>query len=397
MKIRNVELRTSQRSVGSLDSSGMEELTMLSSRSHPDGMEEAIQSLSIALKELHTELRDKTMECEVIYETANALSSALKESEQLLAEKSRECEQLALKLQMVTFREVDDDPMTLLVEDNSAESTNDIIEEAEAMLKRSALLTDEALLTTIASGSKQAEVRTAESKASTGNKKKIPGCSVSTSTSSSSDKSKPSTKSSPIDEASPIERHPGPVSVDDAFLEIDDTELSEESPKPAEVRQAHFYQVIQERDKALQTVRKLSKEVKCARKKNEELKSRLDRSTVLNELAYIKQSPQSRKKRSVKQESPQLLSHLPKIPAESPEFQMGTTATSKSRPHVARQLSWLRRGKDLEEHNDAVKVVCPADVLMFGRSDVAEQEYLRAIASNDADRAAGCDFERASL
>ena len=390
-------------------------------RNSPDGgcLEQAVHSLSVAMKELHSELRDKTAECEAIYETANALSSALKESERLLAEKSLECERLELKVQMVTFREVDDDPRTLLVEENSTSaagdsSTKDIIEEAEEMLARSSLRRADTNAPTNASCKDEAAASAAaapaisdsENMASIASKKLTMG---GTTTGTSN------TSKTPVGEVSHNESYPasvsGPVSVDDEYSDDDSSTASTASSftrQPAEVRQAHFYHVIQERDKAIQTVKKLSKEVKYARKKNEELKSRLERSTVLNELAYLKESSKqdatskicspTRKKRNVKNNSPQLSSQAPPqtLPGEHAEFQLGFSASnSKSRPHVARQLSWLRRGK--EEPEETVLSSFPKDVIPLGKSAVAEQEYLNAIALNDADRAAGCDFARTVL
>jgi len=385
------------------------------STSHEDN---AVTSLSIALKELHTELRDKTAECEAMYETASALSAALQESERLLEAKTLECERLNLKLEMVTFREVDDED-----DDDDTNSTNmlyhdgdddrrttartstrrstirDIVEEAEEMLARSHPDFSET-------------AKAAERKANREvQKKKVAAAVI-----ASQPKPKDDDDSMVMDEdvmpsdeshaaVAASHPHPGPVSVDDDF-DPDDNETAEAHsysnvvtiPQPTNDTgplQAHFYQVIQERDRALQTVKKLSKEVKHARVKNKELKAKLDRSTTLNELAYFKVDSSSDKSSSKHQHNnkqhsksvPKQLQQQPPPPSYQPP---SAPEQQQSRLHVARQLSWLRRGT----HNNDMGSAPPLATSDHGKVAAAEHKtnfkYLQAIAgSSDADQAAG--------
>lgn len=368
----------------------------------------AVQSLSIAMKELHTELRDKTAECEAMYETANAISAALQESERLLNEKTLECERLAMKLQMVTFREVDDDPTTMFNDEDQPSSTTtgrDVVEEAEEMLARSQEQATEA-----AAAAAKGEAK--EGRAGTDKKDK---------------KLKPAITSSKLNDvpgAVPIDEdvmplkpqgratHPGPVSVDSFGDEKTKSVVDSAGP-----RQAHFYQIIHERDKALQTVKKLSKEIKYARAKNKELKSKLERSTALNKLAYFKDkddksSSSSSSSRNKQSQQQQVQQYFPKQPLKSneraPQQQQQQQQQRKSSltlfrsnnskdplaqsPHGARQLSWLRRGKDSSAEQEQM-VFSPTRDADFGKMAATEHEYLKAIAASDADHAAGVRLE----
>jgi len=461
MKIRNVEVRTksfdSGSSCRSLDdlsaddglihrggshdgrSRGNRRTNSNTSSSHHhnnvDVMQEAVTSLSVAMKELHTELRDKTGECEAMYETASALSRALQESERLLTEKTAECERLQMKLQMVTFREVDDDPRTMrhdydyaygFTNNNATTHVRDAVEEAEELL--AAQEQQRALLS---SSEKHSQA------AATQRKKKPAGKSTVISTTAAATTHHLVDLDEVVDERAPSSSSAsatttplGPVCVDDG--EDDDDSSSSSSTGggggvlDSGPRQAHFYQVIQERDKALQSVKKLSREVKHARAKNKELKSKLERSTTLNELAYFKQEvsssssssgkqQQSRKKskRSTAKHPQQQLQQQARPPRQHslppPETEAPTSPAQRKSFVFAKKLveddndnipsrPWasLRRKASVQpkpQHNPT-KLLSPPPVDQSEPLDIAfaaaaDHEYLKAVASNDADRAGG--------
>lgn len=66
-------------------------------------LEQAIVSMSSALTELHTELRDKTCRVEVLQDTIVALSKALEATERDVQEKALDNERLSLQLSALTF------------------------------------------------------------------------------------------------------------------------------------------------------------------------------------------------------------------------------------------------------------------------------------------------------
>lgn len=346
MKIKNVEISRSEDGTSSTGSTGSSDLQLDTPIVMGDPeLEQSIKTLSVALTDVHGQLQDKTTECEALLATVAALSEALKESDRLLETKSLECERLELKLQMVTFVERGELP-------DPPGASDDIREDVD----------NDELPLTAADGPPKPE--------STPKAKVTPVPPPKTSTESSGNRITPGSSARPkklVEKKSPVEPPAGPVSVDE---DPDDDATSVVGGGP---RQAHFYKVIAERDKALSSVKKLTKELKHAKAKVKELKGRVDRSTALVEISYDEDDKSSKSEVSTQQRKPN------------------------------KSVSWLRkngrsvRGKSNgEETNNEVETFADfiSDEEMLperwnSKEKRSEEDYLKAIASSDADRAGG--------
>lgn len=247
--------------------------------------EQTIGSFAVALTELQMELRGKTDECEALYETARNLSFALQESDRLLQAKTLEQERLLLKLQMVTFveqpDEEDEDAALSVLEEAlyDKQQYNQNKPQDYVIPQRPAAILDE--IAVKCGGTKAVAIL--------------------------------STGTAPLSSSmSQKDAAAGPVCVDDLeenasaagddfeqslpLLKArpDDTPASPSSSSSSSSngpRQAHFYHVILERDMALQTNKKMARELKYSRAKIRDLKAKLEKSTTLVELSYVVEAP----------------------------------------------------------------------------------------------------------
>lgn len=435
MKIRSVEVphEDGTESIGSdtLDSSQI-------GMPHPNATqqyEKTIGSFAAAMTELHTELRDKTVECEALYETARSLSHALRESDDLLQEKTLECERLLLKLQMVTFVELSDEPdhLSFLEEQYYEQRQED--EEVYTIPKRPAAILDHVSLKhggKKATSSKQPKPEAMQERKS-GVKKEPKGKRANEldvvservvhfdtmDEANSKDASVGSAVSalrwsSSNSAASRGAAAAGPVCVDDC--EEAECEAVHEPTKTTEVgaklsvgpRQAHFYHVILERDMAVQTNRKLTRELKYTRTKVRDLKAKLDRSTTLVELSYDEDAGKQPKQPHQHQPRKSLFATSPVVVATSKVESSKDDDTVKPIPsndkaaNRSTSLAWLRKhGKSVRIQNnnskECVTFISEDEMLNsnWNKTDektasaASEQEYLNAFLSDDADRAGG--------
>ena len=265
--------------------------------------EETMGMLAAAMTELQMELRDKTNECEALYETAHSLSQALQESDRLLQNKTLECERLSLKLQMVSFCELNDEDSLGIIGDeffdfDSADTHQN--EEYFTIPQRPAAILDQ--LPHIQRRPEGSVCRSNAVKPKP--EPSRPPCPKNSSEDAFG--SDNSTNDS-------VGVNSGPVCVDDCDDEddahcenkecseaVDEKRVSRDSCQQSRTRtnqngnvqisigpsQAHFYHVILERDMAKQTNAKLSRDLRYTRGKLRELKTKLDQSTSLLELAY---------------------------------------------------------------------------------------------------------------
>jgi hypothetical protein len=390
--------------------------------------ETTMGSLAAAMTELHTELRDRTKECEALYETAHNLSHALQESDRLLQEKTLECERLLLKLQMVTFVDRSDE-----VDDSLSfleESFYDQREEEEdyTIPERPAAILDHIVAKY---GGKKVLTKPKPETFKRRSKGVNPhaeamaqrrGTSSPVCVDDTSDDDTASTSSSCSSESS------------EAYLPLLALQVDPNTVRSAATRQAHFYHVITERDMALQTNKKMTRELKYNRTKIRELKAKLEKTTALVELSYepstesrekpVEQSPQ--KKRKPQQEPPQLvpkdkLSVLPQPKPEEaqprptklpPQKQLSPRASTNNLDEEGTEkmvtlrrrssIPWLRKnGMSVRPGlvtGETVAAFISEDEMIgshWNKTDhklvaaALEENCLRAVSSDDADRAGG--------
>lgn len=352
------------------------------------------------------ELRYRTSENEALLATASSLSDALQESDRLLQDKSLECERLKLKLQMVTFVERNDESCTSLLDGSDHDpdgvrhgfwtsseeiELNDSIQSADLLGKvESSTATNTSTLS-----------NKPKKKKSTGTThKERPGQTV----------EEPSSKSTDTDKnhgAAVRVHYSGPVSVDD---------FDEDSPEIGP-RQAHFYNVLLERDKALSSAKKLKKELSHAKGKVKELQAKLDKSKLLVEISYRQE--EEKKQRKPYQHSAVPVKSAPseqapprKKDTQVPESSSSPSAsTSSSTIEVSRKAmtrQWLRkagvsvRKKEVDGDEPFQTLVTDDEKLSSKwhnkfQGSKTEAAYLDAIAGNDADRAGGHESIRFQL
>jgi hypothetical protein len=278
--------------------------------------EKTIGMFAAAMTELQMELRDKTNECEALYETAHSLSQALQESDRLLQNKTIECERLSLKIQMVTFVELNDD-------DDPFEYSQDIVDfdssnfcdsdNYYAIPQRPAAILDQMpLIRRFPGSSTRLPVPNATKLKTKYMKERDPqngfkgvlggensaarnSCFSSGPVCVDDCADDDETVYSAIIENSEIAaiKIKNPVCVDDASVVDDDcrqtlTRTINDGSVQVMIgpSQAHFYRVILERDMAKQANSKLTRDLRYTRSKLRELKSKLDRSKLLLELTY---------------------------------------------------------------------------------------------------------------
>jgi hypothetical protein len=274
--------------------------------------EKTMGMFAAAMTELQMELRDKTNECEALYETARSLSQALQESDLLLQNKTLECERLSLKLQMVTFFELNDDSDPFgysredIVDFYSAEIYDSdeyyavpqrpaailnqmppILRSSEGFTRRSSLMKPKAEL------EQERHSRNASMNFLSGESKMSASPSTSFGPVCVDDCEDDDDNVSATSESVSI-KSSYPVCVDDDSVAPEDkcrqTFIRNQSDGGTQVMigpsQAHFYHIILERDMAKQTNSKLTRDLRYARSKLREFKAKLDKSKSLLELAY---------------------------------------------------------------------------------------------------------------
>ena len=352
MKIQNVEIARSEDGTSSTGSISAE-LMMDAPMGDPE-LEQSLKSLTVALTEVDVQLQEKTTECEALLATVSALSAALKESDQRFEEKALECEKLEMKLQMVTFLERGDIALVPprlpgTTPSEQAEQSPAEDESKKETSKKKAAVTKK----TTATALKGKSVRP-KKPVSPEVDKKVTQVTVD------------APPSGPVSVDTPPL---GPVSVDDEHVDAtDDDGYVGSGP-----RQAHFYKVIAERDKALSTVKKLTKELKHSKAKVKDLKSRVEKSTALVEISYDDESKED---------------CTPTVRIKSPsERSKGISWLRKSGRSERKSLASAEGGSD-----SFVTVVTDDEMLpeRWNSKDIkSEQNYLDAIASTDADRAGG--------
>lgn len=272
--------------------------------------EKTMGMFAVAMTELQMELRDKTNECEALYETARSLSQALQESDLLLQNKTLECERLSLKMQMVTFVELNDDADPFgCCQDTVDFDSSDFCDTDDycAIPKHPAAILDQMpAIRRLPEGSTRLPVSNAKncretglgSKTSVSRESRVsfgPVCVDDCDDDDDTEYSACIKKSEMV-----AIKVKSPVCVDDVSVASDDFhQTSRRTVNDGTVQvisgpsQAHFYHIILERDMAKQTNSKLTRELRYARSKLRELKSKLDQSKSLLELAY--DSSKSRK------------------------------------------------------------------------------------------------------
>lgn len=429
MKIRSVEIPLEDET----DSTGSDTLLDMQNPSltTAEQYEKTIATFAAAMTELHADLRDKTTECEALYETAHNLSNALQESDSMLQEKTLECERLQLKLQMVTFAEPTDDPPLSFLEEQYYEERESSLDEEEdfAIPRRPAAILDH--LPAKHGGTKKNSIGKPkpENKIVTkGKKKNKPDFTTErvdvdfleelATKDYATSIVNARTVSAPSAPKFAEKKSAGPVCVDDVN-EIG--ELSGEAIKEKEEaaaaffagpRQAHFYHIILERDMAVQTAKKLTRELKFSRSKVRELKSKLDRSTTLVELSYKDGKQQEPRKQN---QEPRKQLQLPRKPlpnlAAKTDQRKPAAKTDKAGDGELEQIAsvrqrsglhWLRKhGMSVRNHSSECIKFISEDEMMNTKwnstddkaaSAFSEQEYIKAMLSSnsdDADRAGG--------
>lgn len=315
--------------------------------------QQTVASLSAALTELNIELRDKTNECEALYDTANELSKALQESDRVLTEKSLECEKLQLKLSMTSFLEVGQEPdlefLYTLPEREPPKQQHQQQRAAAATHSKSKPSPHTNIVLDDLSG------------------KITPNVPVKPIV---TDIQVPSKKKATPEDVMPKKHHPphssaaaaatfkqptAPICVDDV-QECDDC--------PESIRQAHFYNVILERDRAQHVVQKLSKEVKYLKQKTKDYKTRLEKSHKMVEVSYNHTTSKPRRQRD--------------------------TVTLEKRPSV----SWLRKHGQSVRSGSSLKKKSHKDKdqpqVNNNKEEDSDTHYMDAIAgTTDADKAGG--------
>lgn len=416
MQIRSVEIRhegdgTESTGSDTLDNSqqGTFHNSSCSAVSDQLRYEKTMGSFAAAMTELHTELRDKTVECEALYETARNLSNALQESDSLLQERTLECERLMLKMQMVTFVELSDepDPLTFYEEFECLEPKDEVDDHAIPR-RPAAMLVD---ITGKIGGKKSLMAKPmpeSEKKERKVNNLKISKKPTKNAHSCDNDAvvDDRAVRLATIDEtheSSSTERlgAAGPVSVDEFEDGICDDEDVDEVTATVDAnakfssgpRQAHFYDVILERDTAVQTNRKLTRELRYTRAKVKDLKSRLERSTALVQLSYNKTDGKRANQAHQQQ---------PRKPVFAAKVLKNEDLNADSVQIRRRNLPWLRKqGLSVRNHsgsrNECIAFISQDEMLSsnWNKTDstvaaaAAEEEYLKAVMSDDADRAGG--------
>jgi hypothetical protein len=399
-----------------------------STQKQQEQYENTMGSLAAAMTELHTELRDRTKECEALYETAHNLSHALQESDRLLQEKTLECERLLLKLQMVTFVDCSDEPDDSLSFLEESFYDQKETEEDYTIPERPAAILDH--IATKYGGKKvltrpKPETFKRRSKGVNPHAEAMAqrrGTSSPVCVDDTSDDDTASTSSSSSSESS------------EAHLPLLALPADPNTVRSATTRQAHFYHVITERDMALQTNKKMARELKYNRTKIRELKAKLEKTTALVELSYesssesrekpVDQSPV--KKRKPQQEPQQLVSKekayslqqlkpkealRPRPVKVSPPKQLSPRLSASSLDEEGaekmatlrrRNIPWLRKNgvsvRQSVSDTETVATFISEDEMIsshWNKTDhklvvaALEENYLRALSSDDADRAGG--------
>jgi hypothetical protein len=370
----------------------------------PVDYENTVTSLTQALTELHMELRYRTSENEALLATASSLSDSLQESDRLLQDKSLECEQLKLKLQMVTFVERKDESLTSLLDGSDHDHPDVLHDSWTSEIEPHESIPAELGKAESVNATMSNKPRKKKSSSSTTNKESLPTSSEKPSKSVNEDDSNNKNHSAVVRVHSS-----GPVSVDD---------FDENSPDIGP-RQAHFYNVMLERDKALSSAKKLKKELGYAKGKVKELQAKLDKSNLLVEISYEHQEEEKKKQRKPQLGLPDkstatepALSRRsdtkePESSSSSPSSSLSPSITEQqSRKAMTRQ--WLRkagvsaRKKEVDGDNSFETLVTDDEKLSSKwhnkyQGSKNEAAYLDAIAGNDADRAGGHEFIRFQL
>jgi hypothetical protein len=419
MKIKSVEIPCDEyhdgtESTGSdtFDSSG-NQLPFSNSESNHEGVgasrsdttiaqyEKTMGTLAAAISELHRDLRDKTNECEALYETAHSLSRALQESDRLLQNKTLECERLLLKLQMVTFCELNDDidPLGFSYDESLDVDKNDCYENDAyfAIPTRPAAILDK-LAPFLHSGGGAARTTYALKPKPESMKERVPKKSSSTRVIGSNISANGKGKSGNaigelvtfIDATGVCEGGEGqgrrgtsvsgPVCVDDCdeYYDTDcvkndniirktraprshpvcvDGDMESEYERQSRTTfkqddeslrlavgpsQAHFYHVILERDMAKQTNLKLTRDLRSALSQVRDLKSKFDHSKTLLELTYSSITDTSNS--GMQQKSEISVSRKPKEVSNSNVAEVGSMKTSTYEPTAGSTTTGIRRG-----------------------------------------------------
>jgi hypothetical protein len=373
----------------------------------PIDYENTVTSLTQALTELHMELRYRTSENEALLATASSLSDSLKESDRLLQDKSLECEHLQLKLQMVTFIERNDESLTSLLDGSDHDPdvlhdswTSEIEESIPADMGKAESSTANATMSNKPRKKKSSSSTTNKENLSTSSEK--PSKSVNAASGSDSNKK----NHSAVVKVSSM----GPVSVDD---------FDESSPDIGP-RQAHFYNVMLERDKALSSAKKLKKELSYAKGKAKELQAKLDKSNLLVEISYEHQEEEKKKQRKPQLSLPDKLTpsepalsrrsdtQEPESSSSSPSSSLSPSSVTEQQSRKAMTRQWLRkagvsaRKKEMDGDNSFQTLVTDDEKLSSKwhnkfQGSKNEAAYLDAITGNDADRAGGHEFIRFQL
>jgi hypothetical protein len=417
-------------------------LSLSSSHLQCPDFDTTVNHFAVAMNELHRELRDKIVECEAMYETAWALSEALKESDRLLQDKTLECERLQLKLQMVTFIEADDDPLDFLKDDGTCASAsraslmNDVEEDGEGdefkVPRRPGALLDDIDLKkrSKSDGAKQRDkmhVKDFKKKASHASNKiatgKSPVPNVETISEdevfdtiwktpenlndATTDKMSEPTKGIPtstptkdpidgsiftkVEEQTPSLVNKGPVCVDECVAEEKKDDFPSSGP-----RQVHFYNIILERDRALQSAKRYSRELRNAQKKIKDLSKKLECSTALNELTYDEKEAK-RKGLFIKTKDNVDAGPITKVEACLKKDEQDSCGSPRASIRV---LPWRRNNMSNSQskitNDELLNFVEEAEMSVsesIAKQAIAERKYLKAIAkahgNSDADRAAG--------
>jgi hypothetical protein len=452
MKIQKIIVPNSTDGDGGTESVSSEEhlgygsassgLSLSSSHLQCPDFDTTVNHFAVAMNELHRELRDKIVECEAMYETAWALSEALKESDRLLQEKTLECERLQLKLQMVTFIEVDDDPLDFLKDDGTCASAsrssllNDFEDDCEVdeckaprrpgallddidLKKRSksdgAVLKDKMHVMDLKKKASHAPCKSAAGKLPPPNVETIsehevydtiwknpenPNVKISDKMLETAFDVPPVTSAedpvngsifTKIDEPSPLLLKKGPVCVDERVSEEKKDDFPSSGP-----RQVHFYNIILERDRALQSAKRYARELRNAQKKIKDLSKKLECSTALNELTYDEKEAK-RKVLFIKRIDTVDTGSTKKVDANLKKDEQDTGDSPRASIRV---LPWRRNNTSSSQskitNDELLNFVEEAEMSVsesIAKQAIAERKYLKAIAkahgNSDADRAAG--------
>jgi hypothetical protein len=374
MKIKSLDVQAQQHVLedGTSSSSSIED--------PPVDYEKTVESLTQALTELHMELRYRTSENEALLATASSLSEALKESDRTAQEKSLECERLQLKLQMVTFIERNDESYKSLdLSDHDPDRLHHSWS-GEIELNETIPFTDTGKVEPSGvpnkSKARKKKSHTDEDRALSGKAQTSPHLCLAP----ASEKNHIPTTKIP---------YTGPVSVDD---------FDESSPEIGP-RQAHFYNVMLERDRALSAAKKLKKELTYCKGKVKELQAKLDKSTLLVELSYRHEELQKKKQRkslsAPEKPSPPESAPAKKLPESLPSLEPSKKAMTRKWLRTAVLSARKKEGGD----EPFITVVTDDEKLSlkWNQGSKNEAAYLDAIRGNDADRAGGHESIRFQL